>query len=540
MESSNNGNAFAYAAEGGLMTVPTGTATPVLEVQGVSKTFEGNRVLSDACLTIAPGEVHALLGENGSGKSTLIKILSGLYAPDPGGEVRIKGSELQLGSPAASADAGLRFVHQKLSIVPEFNAIENIGLEAGYIGRGSIDWEESAQRTCELLDRLEIEIDIWKPMGELRPVDRSAVAIARAVRDEGDPIQVVVLDEPTSSLPEAEVQILFRLIRDLASSGVGVLYVSHRLDEIFEIADRVSVLRDGVPVGTKPVEGLTREELVGMIVGGEAAAEYEDFVRAQSPSHRADQPLMKVEGLAAGRIRDLHLEIRPGEILGVSGIAGSGREEVARALFGAVARESGEIWLDGEALAPSSPPASLSSGLVLGLSNAQLSSAVGEFTIRENVTVASLPTFDGAFGMRRGAELASAEDWIRTLDIRPADPEALYGYLSGGNQQKTILARCLAARPRVLLVDEPTAGVDVGARRTIYEMLAAEAERGLAVIVCSSDAEDIVSLCDAAVVLRLGSVVARIERQSLTERDLLMASSGGARQIHSDVEVGEA
>ncbi|NLT06960.1 MAG: sugar ABC transporter ATP-binding protein [Solirubrobacterales bacterium] len=509
------------------MSDPRQATGPALEVRGVSKTFPGHRVLHDVDLRIEPGEVHALLGENGSGKSTLIKILSGFHPSDPGGEVAVAGRPLALGSPTASAAAGLRFVHQRLAIIPELNAVENVALEAGYSRGGLIDWADAGRYTRELLGRLDVDIDIWRPMGELRAVDRSSVAIARAVRDADEPISLVVLDEPTASLPEAEVRHLFELIRELTASGVAVLYVSHRLDEIFEIADRVSVLRDGHLQGTEPIAGLTRERLVAMIVGDAAAADYEAFVRA-APADPGGAPLLGVAGLAAGRIAALDLDVAAGEIVGVVGIAGSGREDVARALVGALPRERGTVAVGGEALPPDAPGAALEAGMMLGLGNTQPNSALREFTVRENVTLPSLRRYAGIGRIRRRREWCTARDWVEALDIRPAETERRYDLLSGGNQQKTILAKCLDAEPRVLVLDEPTAGVDVGARRAIYELLAREADRGLAVVVCSSDYEDVVSVCDRAVVLRGGRVAARIDRERLSEHDLLLAATGGS------------
>jgi ribose transport system ATP-binding protein len=520
----------------------TTAAPPALEVRKISKTFPGHRVLHEVGLRIEPGEVHALLGENGSGKSTLIKILSGYYTPDAGeGGVWIEGEQLQLGSPNASAAAGLRFVHQKLSVIPELNAVENIALEAGYERPALIDWEASGRYARELLARLDVDIDIWRPMGELRAVDRSSVAIARALRG-GTRIPLVVLDEPTASLPEAEVRHLFKLIRELTATGVAVLYVSHRLDEIFEIADRVSVLRDGRLQGTEAIGDLTRERLVGMIVGGAADA-YEEFVR--SPSAAADAgasaraaggaPLLSVDGVASGRVADLSFEVRAGEIVGVVGLAGSGREDVARTLVGALPREAGQIAVEGRAIAPSSPGDALDAGMMLGLGNTQPNSALPEFSVRENVTLPSLARYSRWGRIRRRAERAEASRWVEALDIRPPAPEHRYELLSGGNQQKTILGKCLDAKPRVLVLDEPTAGVDVGARRAIYELLAGEADGGLGVVVCSSDYEDIVSVCDRAVVLRGGAVAARLDRDQLTEQALLLAATNDQEGASKDV-----
>ncbi len=499
------------------------TGVPALTVEGISKTFPGQRVLDGVDLTIEPGEVHALLGENGSGKSTLIKVLSGFHPPDPGGRVFVGERPLPLGSPSESFRAGLRFVHQRLAVIPQLNAVENIALEAGYARRGFIDWDEAGRYARELLDRFGIEMDLWRPLAECRPVERSAVAIARALRSDDEPIPLVVLDEPTSSLPDSEVRQLFRLVRELTATGVAVLYVSHRLDEIFEIADRVSVLRDGRLRGTEPVAGLTRERLVELIVGRQIAPTYEAAVRAERAT---GDVALRVEGLTAGRFEELSLTVRAGEIVGVVGLAGSGREDLARALVGAVPAV-GSVAVGDRVLAPPTPARSLRAGLMLGLSNTQAASAHPPFHVRENLTLAALGRHRRWFGVRGRDEQAEADAWIASLDIRPPEPERPYQLLSGGNQQKVILGKWLNARPRVLVLDEPTAGVDVGARQAIYDLIAAEADRGLAVVVCSSDYEDVVSVCDRAVVLRNGRIGQHVARDELSEHALLLAATGG-------------
>jgi ribose transport system ATP-binding protein len=290
------------------------------------------------------------------------------------------------------------------------------------------------------------------------------------------------------------------------------------------------VLRDGRLQGTEPIAGLTRERLVAIIVGGAAAAEYEGFVRSAAAIQPAGRPLLEVDGLAAGRISELGFTLRRGQILGICGLAGSGREDVARALIGALPRRAGRINVEGTELPASAPDSAQAAGLILGLGNTQPNSAVREFSVRENVTLPSLSRYSGWSGVRGRAERQGAMEWVTALDIRPPDPERRYELLSGGNQQKTILAKCLAAEPKVLILDEPTAGVDVGARRAIYELLAAEADRGLAVVLCSSDAEDIVSVCDRALVLRLGVAAATVEQAELSEHELLLAASGGAEE----------
>jgi ribose transport system ATP-binding protein len=512
-----------------------------VDVIGVSKTFPGQKALDDVSLSVRPGEVHALLGENGSGKSTLIKVLAGVYLPDTGSDVLVRGERLPLGSPQASFDAGLRFVHQKLGVIPQMNAVENIALEGGFARAANIDWNSQALLTVRLLSRLGISMDIWRPLAECRPVERSAVAIARALRppnDDGsmraDDVPLVVLDEPTSSLPAAEVRQLFALVRDLSAQGVAVIYVSHRLDEIFDIADRVSVLRDGRLIATSELADLTREDLIRLIVGRELASSWERPVRSTA---RSSEVAMSVRHLTAERIDDVSFDVHRGEIVGMVGVAGSGRELMARTLAGARLPERGWLTLDGRTLPVITPQATLKAGLMLALGNTQPNAAIGEFSTRENLTLAALRQYSRPGRVFRRREQRGAREWIQALDVRPADPDRLYRLLSGGNQQKVILGRWLHARPTVLVLDEPTAGVDVGARQAIYALIAEQAAKGLSVVLCSSDLEDVVSLCDRALVLRDGTISAELSGDELHEHRLLLESVGAATPYATN-EVG--
>jgi ribose transport system ATP-binding protein len=510
---------------------PDAGASPALVVTNVSKTFPSQRALDGVSLTVRPGEVHALLGENGSGKSTLIKVLAGVHLPDPGGDVQVNGRRLPLGSPSASFDLGLRFVHQKLGVIPEMNAVENVGLEAGFARGAFIDWNAQADLTRRLLGHLNVNMDIWKPLRDCKPVERSAVAIARALRTNdlergitADDVPLVVLDEPTSSLPAAEVQQLFSVIRDLTSKQVAVIYVSHRLDEVFQIADRVSVLRDGRLRGTAEMADMTRSQLIQLIVGREIAQSWQRPVRKRR--ELGGRPALEVTGLVSERIAGVSFNVARGEVLGVVGVAGSGRELMARTLAGDLLPESGQLVVDGDRLPVVTPPETIRRGLMLALGNTQPHSAIASFTVQENVTLGALKRYAAPGRLFRRRERREAKRWMESLDLRPRDPQRLYRLLSGGNQQKVILAKWLSADPKVLVLDEPTAGVDVGARQSIYQLISEQAEAGLAVVLCSSDLEDVVSLCDRAVVLRGGTIVAELIGDELEEHRLLLESVG--------------
>jgi ribose transport system ATP-binding protein len=514
-------------------------AGAAVTIESASKTFGDQRVLDAVDVTFSPGEVHALLGENGSGKSTLIKILSGFYVADPGGSVQVGGQELEGGSPRHSYEAGLRFVHQHLAIIPEFNAVENMALELGYGRPKFIDWKAQAQQTQTLLARLNVDMDIWRPLSECRAVERSAVSIARAIATDRGRVNAVFLDEPTSALPEPEVQQLFRVIRELTKSGVAVVCVTHRLDEVFEIADRVTVLRDGRCQGTVARADLTRDGLVEMIVGRAVVRGGAPPVARAVPPAQPGTGLLDVADLAVeDHFSGLSFRLEEGEILGVVGLAGSGHEYVARALVGGADVSEGTVRARGEAISPLSPQHALRHGVVLGLSNTQVGSALKDFSLGENITVASLGKYRRRFGpLRSRRERRDAAHWIADLDVRPADPERPYALLSGGNQQKAILGKCLNTSPSVLVLDDPTAGVDVGAREAIYERIAQEAARGMGVVVCSNDLEDVISTCRRVIVFRQGRPTAELHGE-LDERQLLsIAAQSNDVQIRKESQV---
>jgi ribose transport system ATP-binding protein len=507
--------------------------TAAIQIEGLSKSFNGARVLHGLTLDVEPGRIHALLGENGSGKSTVIKVLSGFHTPDPGGAVRVAGETLEFGSAKASVAAGLRFVHQHSSVILEMNAMENLALEAGYTRNAYINWSEQEDYTRRALARINVDMDVHRPLRECRALERSAVAIVRALRaSEGEAVHAVILDEPTASLPEAEVGQLLTLLRDVAAAGVAVVYVSHRLDEVFELADRVSVLRDGRLVGTRAVKDITRGDLVNLIVGTELAEDFENVRRGRTNDAESDV-LLRVERLRSRRIRQLSFTVAHGEVVGVAGIGGSGREDLARALIGAAIVEDGEIELAGARLYGDDPREAREAGMVLALSNTQPDSAVAAFSIRENVTLPALGSYKRGTSIKRSAERRAVMEWIKSLDIRPPIPDMPYATLSGGNQQKVILGRWLNCAPKVLLLDEPTAGVDVGARRLIYQLILDRADAGMGVVICSSDLEDIVSVSDRVLVLRDGVLVAELTGSDISESTLL-------KRAHGDRTIDEA
>lgn len=503
-----------------------GSTSAVLRALHVTKSYPGQKALDDVTLEVQAGTVHALLGENGSGKSTLIKVLAGIVLPDPGSSVELGGAPLPLGSPSESSRAGLCFVHQKLNVVPAMSAAENLGLQGGFARPAYIDWDEQARRTRALLSRLGLDMDVHRPLQECRAVERSGVAIAKALAEldhlDEDRPRLLVLDEPTASLPAAEVEQLLTLIKGLAREGTAIVYVSHRLDEVLEIAERATVLREGRVASELSLAGVDRRTLVERVVGEAGTVVPEPRVAVQAGPGR---PALRVRGLTTARLRALDLEVMPGEVLAVAGLSGSGRDELARALVG-THPVVGRVEVGGVPLTDPSPRRARRVGMVLAPGNTQPHSATPTFDVRENLTLASL-----ADHVRRGSvserrERAAAQEWVRALDVRPQQLDRQYARLSGGNQQKVILGKWLSTRPKVLVLDEPTAGVDVGARRALYREVHRRAQEGLAVVVCSSDVEDLLALGDRILVLRDGSPVWTRPVEQVDEHDVLAACLG--------------
>jgi ribose transport system ATP-binding protein len=495
---------------------------PLLEVEHLSKTFGGQRALDDVDFGIArPGEIHALIGQNGSGKSTLIKVLAGYHKPDRGASAQIEGEPFELGDATSAFAAGLRFVQQDLGLVPDLDAVNNLALGRGYRKNrlGLISWrrEENAGRV--LLNRLGYDFDMRLPVGRLNAAERTGVAIARAVEDLEGGTKVLVLDEPTASLPAAEVDRLFEVIRAVQEEGVAIVYVSHRFSEVFRIADRITVLRDGRHVATEDASSLDEAALVRLTIGRELTA----FEAAEAMGHevtgRTEGSGLRVRDLAGKVVAGLDFEVGPGEIIGISGVTGSGREEVAELIYGGAPRE-GHVEVDGEEVPAGRPDASVAHGMALVPAERLSKAAFRDMTLRENVTIAGLGSFAGVLSLRRRAERDDAQRWLDQLEVVPPDPEARLATLSGGNQQKVIIARALRLTPRIIVLDEPTQGVDVGAKAAIHAIVKEAASEGAAVLVVSSESEELLAVCDRVLVLVEGRVIGDLAADDLTVNEL--------------------
>lgn len=498
----------------------------MLRVSGLSKRFGGTQALKDVDLDIAPGEIHALIGPNGSGKSTLIKILAGYHHAEPGAVAELDGEPFGLGQVTGSRHDRLRFVHQELGLVGELSATDNLALSRGFArtALGNIRWPEMERRTTALVERFGLGIDVRRPLSTATPVQRAVVAIAAALQGWEGRRGVLVLDEPTAVLPPGEVARLFDIVREIRDAGASVLYVSHRMDEIFALADRVTVIRGGRRIATRRVAELTHRSLAELMAG-EAM---ETTAHRPQPPSAPDESVLEVRDLWAGPLRGIGFSLARGERLGITGLVGSGHEVVPYAVSGAYTGpvrgrvrlpERARRWVD----------AKDAGGLGIPLVPADRASegVIGDFSVGENLTLPLLDRLRARAGrLHRRRESSLAEEWIRRVGVRTAGRGARITTLSGGNQQKVVMARCLAQQPPVLVLCEPTAGVDIATRLQLYDLIERQADDGMGVIVSSSDTQDLLALCTRVLVVRDGRVVREISGRDITEPALIHAMEG--------------
>jgi ABC-type sugar transport system ATPase subunit len=501
-----------------------GGAEEVLVLHNVSKTFPGTKALIDVDFEIRAGEIHALVGQNGSGKSTLVKTLAGYHGADSG-EAWIDGEPLDLSTFGAARHDRLRFVHQDLGLVMELSAAENLALFHGFHrGRfGRVRWNEQAKTTRRVLERFAVDIDIDAPLSAATPVERTVVAIGSALQGWEGGRGVLVMDEPTAVLPPREVSRLFEIIRDVRSAGTSVLYISHRLDEIFEIADRVSVIRGGRMVTTRYVASTTPHELASLMVGESVDPDLRVGVQIMSSAPVA----LEARDVRGRSLLGVDLQVRRGEVVGLAGLQASGHEDLVYALAGARGSEvSGEVRLAdrGSAWIDIQKAGSLELPLVPGDRGRE--GVVSEFSVRENLTLSLLSRISGRFAINRGKEREVIENWTKRLEIVASSGDAAITTLSGGNQQKVVMARCLAQEPTVLLLCEPTAGVDIGTRVALYEFIAELARQGLSVVVSDSDVDELVAMCSRVLVFRDGRISREIAYGDLSHSALVHAIEG--------------
>ncbi|HET7536231.1 MAG TPA: sugar ABC transporter ATP-binding protein [Candidatus Didemnitutus sp.] len=484
------------------------SAVPLLAFKAIRKSFGAVRALRGVDFDLRAGEVHALLGENGAGKSTLIKIATGAHQPDDGA-IEIAGQRVERLDPlSARRQHGIACIYQQPALFPDLSVAENIALrlEAAGVWR-KVDWTARRTHATELLKRIGAEIAVDAEVRSLSMPEQQLVEIAAAV---GAGARIVIMDEPTASLTRQEQERLFGIVRELRAGGTGVVYISHRLEEIFALADRVTVLRDGESVGTHPVQGMTEMQLIRLMVGREIAQIY------PAAEGEPGDVALEVVGLGcrAGGVKDVTFSVRAGEVFGLAGLVGAGRTELARILFGLTPADAGEIRLGGVSVAIDSPREAVARGIAYVPEDRRRHGVVLELPIAHNMTMAVHRNLFPGSWLRFGAERTLAQNFVRDLAVKCSGPDAPAGSLSGGNQQKVSLARWLATKPRVLILDEPTQGVDVGAKSEIHQIIRQLAREGLAVIMISSDLPEIIGMSDRIGVMRGGTLQAILPAKS--------------------------
>lgn len=494
---------------------------PLLVLRGIAKAFPGVQALAGVSLELWPGEVHALVGENGAGKSTLIKIAAGVYLPDAG-EILFEGRPVRLHSPRDAAALGIAVIHQEPYLFPTLSVLENLfmGFQPRRRLLGLLDWPAMVRRAREVLQALGVALPLEVPAGELRAAQQQLLQIARALLQDA---RVLIMDEPTSSLSQKEVATLFEIVRRLRARGVGILYITHRLEEVFALADRVTVLRDGRLVGTFPVATVTPGTLIAHMVGRELTHLFPHTPRPPGPV------LLRVHGLGRrGLFEGISLEVRAGEIVGLAGLVGAGRSEVAQAIFGLLPPETGFVEVDGRRLAPRAPWEAMAAGIVYLPEDRHRQGMVAPMSVRANLTLTVLHRLARLGFVDRRAEDALVRSYQARLRIRAASLEQPIGTLSGGNQQKVIVARGLAARPRVLILDEPTRGIDVGTKAEIHRLMDELAAQGMGILLISSELPEILGMSDRILVMRAGRLVGELSRAEATQERVMALAMGVA------------
>ncbi|TPL45915.1 sugar ABC transporter ATP-binding protein [Mesorhizobium sp. B2-4-6] len=495
----------------------TAVADCALDMRGISKTFPGVKALSNVNFAVKFGTVHAVVGENGAGKSTLMKVLNGSYAPTSG-TIKVGGNEVRMRKPADAQALGIRMVHQEINLVPDLTVAENV-----YLGRMPGNWTwlrkgEMARKAAAVLKELGAAINPRERLGNLSISQQQLVEIAKAYAAQP---RIIVLDEPTSSLSEHETAALFRILRKMRGEGIAIVYISHRLKEVLEIADEVTVLRDGSMIETRPIEGITAAEMIRLMVGREVSN-----VFPKSPA-KIGTSVLRVERIGDGAsFRDISFDVRAGEILGLTGLVGAGRSEVARAIFGLSRLAEGSVSVNGRKVVISSPSEAVRAGIAYVPEDRKGDGIVPGMSVRENISLPILRRLTSFGRIRGSADRSLSALYVKQFSISPPDGERRINLLSGGNQQKAVIAKWLAAKPAVLILDEPTRGVDVGAKAEIHHIIGQLVADGMAVVMISSELPEILGVCDRVVVMRDGRASSPLTRAELSEERIMALATG--------------
>ncbi|CAJ1003329.1 MULTISPECIES: sugar ABC transporter ATP-binding protein [Bacillales] len=504
----------------------------LLEMKHISKTFPGVKALDDVQLAVRAGEVHALIGENGAGKSTLIKILAGVYHPDPGSRFFFDGKEVEIKKPLDATLQGISIIYQDLSLFPNLSVAENIcmGRDAGKGPFRLVKRKEKRELAARILNEWGFGIDPDARLDTLSIAKQQLVAIARAIAFEA---KLIIMDEPTSSLSSGEVELLYKVIDDLKRKGIAILFVSHKMEELFKVSDRFTVLRDGKYVGTYAREELNEDKLIALMVGRKVEA-------VSRQETQPGEPVLEVVSLSKrGHFKDVSFTLRKGEVVGITGLVGSGRTELAHALFGLQRPDAGEIRLNGNVVNISSTAEAVKLGIAYVPESRQREGLILQQSIVRNVSLPILKQLKNRLGWIDGNQEAKlAEGYIRSLDIRPAIPEMATGNMSGGNQQKVVIAKWLSTNPRILIVDEPTNGIDIGAKTEIHKLIRSLAANGLAVIVISSDLPEVLAVSDRVLVMRKGTISGELSIKEATQEKIMNLALIGRPKAKGNEAVG--
>ncbi len=490
---------------------------PILALEGIEKAFPGVKALDNACLNVYPGKVMALMGENGAGKSTLMKVLTGIYSKDAG-EVRYQGAPVHFHGPRHSQEAGISIIHQELNLIPELTIAENI-----FLGRektnafGGIKWAEMYREADALLKRLNVKHSSRQLLGELSLGEQQMVEIAKALSFKS---QVIIMDEPTDALTDTETESLFNVINELRSEGCGIVYISHRLKEIFEICDDITVLRDGKFIGECRVADTDEDGLIEMMVGRRLDEQYPRIAVKHGTT------CLEVKNLTGSGINDVSFTLDRGEILGISGLMGAGRTELMKVIYGALTRESGDVILDGKIINPISPQDGLANGIAYISEDRKGDGLILGLSVKENMSLCALEQLSNGIKIDQQQEVIAVEDFIRLFNIKTPTRDQIIGNLSGGNQQKVAIAKGLMTKPKVLILDEPTRGVDVGAKKEIYQLINQFKADGMSIILVSSEMPEVLGMSDRILVMHEGRISGEFTPEEANQEKLLACAVG--------------
>ncbi|QGM29025.1 ATP-binding cassette domain-containing protein [Bacillus sp. N3536] len=492
----------------------------MIEMTGISKAFNGNTVLNNVEFEIAPGEIHALMGENGAGKSTLMKILTGIYTRDSG-EIKIKGNPVEFKNPKEAEQAGIAVIHQELNILPDLTVAENLflGNEKTFGKSGILKTKEMNKAAKEVLLNLGLDVDVKTTARNLSVGKQQIVEIAKAISSNAD---VIIMDEPTAALTDREIETLFETIRALQAKGVSFVYISHRMEEIFAICDRITILRDGSYVGVRNVKETTFDEIVQMMVGRELGGRFPDRT-----SKIGDVKLVAKNLTRKGFFEDVSFELRKGEILGVAGLMGAGRTEVVQSLFGYKKLDSGELILDGKQVKINTPLDAIKLGFGFVTEDRKSEGLILDFSVKENLGITNFNKISKNGVVSNQKEKSLYDSMVKRLGVRTSGPDQTVKSLSGGNQQKIVIAKWLGIEPDILILDEPTRGVDVGAKKEIYSIVNTLAENGVSIIMISSELPEIIGMVDRVLVMHEGKITGEITKEEMSQEKIMHYATGG-------------